>query len=43
MANHIIQQDEDKANILLCAIRVNKQNADRWKFDVQSCLTKDLG
>jgi hypothetical protein len=42
MANHIIRQDEDKTKILLCAIRVNRQNADRWKFDAESCLRKDL-
>ena len=42
MANHIIRQDEDKAKFLLCATRINRQNVDRWVFDVASCLRKYL-
>jgi hypothetical protein len=32
MANHIIRQDEDKANSLLYAIRFRGQRVDRWLF-----------
>jgi hypothetical protein len=43
MANHIIRQDEDKAKVLLYAIRFGLQEADRWRFAGSGCLRKDLG
>jgi len=42
MANHIIRQDEDKANSLLYAIRFDRQGAWGWGFRRIGCLRKNL-